>query len=311
MDLNNLENNANYQELKESTKTILGIITDNDLYYGIFLLVLTIVILKVLDLVFKPFQKTRSLLMSFIRGFLKALVIIVFGMRIISLIPGMENFASQILMSSSLIVVVLGFVFQEGLSNIVHGFILSAFRPFVIGDRISVRIDGETITGYVEEITARHTVIRNVLNSAHVIVPNAILDKSMITNNRYSGVKDSSSFIDISVTYDSDIERAMQIISRDIMRHPFVQEYRQKMNVADPVTVMVRDMSKGAADLRAPVNTLTVEENFAACADIRKWILLDFQKEEQITVSTTQVRMVMADDPYRPNAKRDEGIRVD
>ena len=308
MDLNNLENNANYQELKESTKTVLSIVTDNNLYYGIFLLIVAVVILKVLDLLFKPFVKKRSLLMSFIRGFLKALVIIVFGMRIIGLIPGMENFASQILMSSSLIVVVLGFVFQEGLSNIVHGFILSAFRPFEIGDRISIRIDGETITGYVEEITARHTVIRNVLNSAHVIVPNAILDNSMITNNRYSGVKDSSSFIDISVTYDSDIERAMQIISRDIMRHPFVQEYRKQMNVDDPVIVMVRDMSNGAADLRAPVNTLTVEENFAACADIRKWILLDFQKEAGITVSTTQVRMVMADDPYRAAALRDEDI---
>ena len=311
MDLDNLENNANYQELKESTKSVLSVITSNDLYYGIFLLVVAVIILKLLDLVFKPIQKTRSLLVSFVKGILKVLVIVGFGVRIIALIPGMENLMSQILMSSSLIVVVLGFVFQEGLSNIVHGFILSAFRPFVLGDRISVRVDGETITGYVEEITARHTVIRNVLNSAHVIVPNAILDNSLITNNRYSGVSDSSAFIDISVTYDSDIERAMEIISRDIMRHPFVQEYRRQMNVTDPVIVMVRDVSSGAADLRAPVNTLTVEENFAACADIRKWILLDFQKEEKITVSTTQVRMVMADDPYRAAARRDEDIPFD
>ena len=311
MDLENLENNANYQELKESTKSILSVVTSNDLYYGIFLLVLAVVILKILDLIFKPLQKTRSLLASFVKGILKVMVIVVFGMRIIALIPGMENFASQILMSSSLIVVVLGFVFQEGLSNIVHGFILSAFRPFVLGDRISVRIDGETITGYVEEITARHTVIRNVLNSAHVIVPNSILDNSMITNNRYSSVKDSSSFIDISVTYDSDIELAMDIISKDIMRHPYVQEYRKQMNVTDPVVVMVRDMSNGAADLRAPVNTLTVEENFAACADIRKWILLDFQKEKQIIISTTQLRMVMTGDPYRDTADWDEDVPFD
>ena len=289
--MENLENNPNYQELKGTTKSVLQVITSNDLYYGLFLLLVLIILLKVLDIIFKPLLRTRSLPMAFMKACLKILLIILIGMKIITLIPGMSGFASQIFMSSSLLVVVLGFIFQEGLSNIVHGFILSAFQPFTIGDRISVRIDGETITGYVEEITARHTVIRNVLNSAHVIVPNAILDKSMITNNRHSGKKDSSSFVDVSVTYDSDIERAMQILSHDIVTHPYVIKYRENMKVTDPIIPMVRDISSGAVDLRAVVNTMTVEENFAACADIRKKVLLDYQKEKNIVVSTTQVRV--------------------
>ncbi len=289
--MENLENNANYQELKGTTKSVLQVVTSNDLYYGLFLLLILIVLLKALDIIFKPLLRTRSLPMAFMKACLKILLIVVIGMKIISLIPGLSGFASQIFMSSSLLVVVLGFIFQEGLSNIVHGFILSAFQPFTIGDRISVRIDGETITGYVEEITARHTVIRNVINSAHVIVPNAILDKSMIMNNRHSGTRDSSSFIDVPVTYDSDIERAMLIISHDIVTHPYVIKYRDEMNMTDPVIPMVRDISNGAVDLRAVVNTMTVEENFAACADIRKKILLDFQKEKNIEVSTTQIRV--------------------
>ena len=194
--------NENYEELKESTKTILQAMTSDNLYYGLILLGIMIILLKLIDLIFYPFRHRMSALVIFGKGCLKAFVAATIGMRIIELIPGMSQFTSQILMSSSLIVVVLGFVFQEGLTNIVHGLILSVFKPFKTGDRVHITIDGEGITGFIVSMDARHTVIQNVVNSSRVIVPNSKMDMCLIENNYFEGNQTASSFLDVRITLD-------------------------------------------------------------------------------------------------------------
>ena len=242
-----LEASENYEELKQTTKTFLQIITSNDFYYGLFLLAVIIILIKTIDLIFTPWKKRSSALASFLKACLKTFVIATLGLRIFALIPGLKDFTSQIFLSSSLIVVVLGFVFQEGLSNIVHGFILSVFKPFKIGDRVSITVDGEKITGYIKEINARHTVIQNVVNSAHVIVPNSKLDTCVIVNNYYDGNTHSSSFMDLMITYESDLDKAIKIVAEEITKHPLVQKARKENNTTDPVTVMVRELEIGRA----------------------------------------------------------------
>ena len=106
--------NNNYEELKGSAKTFLQAVTSDNLYYGLFLLAVLIVALKLVDLIFRPWKKKKtSIHISFLKGCLKAFLIITIGMKICSLSETLSGFTSQILMSSSLIVVVLGFVFQE------------------------------------------------------------------------------------------------------------------------------------------------------------------------------------------------------
>ena len=196
--------NNNYEELKGSAKTFLQAVTSDNLYYGLFLLAVLIVALKLVDLIFRPWKKKKtSIHISFLKGCLKAFLIITIGMKICSLSETLSGFTSQILMSSSLIVVVLGFVFQEGLSNIVHGFILSIFKPFQIGDRVMITIDGEGITGYIESIDLRSTIIKNVVNSSHVIVPNSKMDMCVIDNSYFDSNSVSSNFLDISISLDN------------------------------------------------------------------------------------------------------------
>ena len=182
-----METNENYEALKGSARTFLQLVTSDNLYYGIFLFILMLVLVKMIDLLFLPFRKVgkENIQMNFLKACLKVFIIITIGMRIFSLSDALSGFTSHILMSSSLIVVVLGFVFQEGLSNIVHGFILSIFRPFNLGDRVHLTVDGESITGYVQAIDLRHTIIQNVINSSHVIVPNSKMDLCVIDNNYY------------------------------------------------------------------------------------------------------------------------------
>ena len=49
--------NENYEELKQTTKTFLQVITNNDLYYGLALFIIMVVLYKLVDIVFLPFRK--------------------------------------------------------------------------------------------------------------------------------------------------------------------------------------------------------------------------------------------------------------
>ena len=292
-----METTEQYEELKGTAKSFLQVITSDKLYYAIFLLVVMLVAVKMVDVFFLPFVKKRrhSIQINFLKGCCKAMIVITLGIKIVSLSDTMSGFTNQILMSSSLIVVVLGFVFQEGLSNIVHGFILTIFMPFQIGDRIHTTIDGESITGYVKSIDLRNTVIQNVMNSSHIIVPNSKMDLCVLDNQYFDENTCSSNFLDLSVTYESDLEKAIRIVEETIAANPLVVKAREEKNIKDPVTVMVRELGDSGIYLRASVTTLTVEENFSACSDIRRELVRRFGTESDVEFAYPHMQLVSAD----------------
>ena len=292
-----METTEQYEEPKGTAESFLQVITSDKLYYAIFLLVVMLVAVKMVDVFFLPFGRKRkhSIQINFLKGCCKAMIVITLGIKIVSLSDTMSGFTNQILMSSSLIVVVLGFVFQEGLSHIVHGFILTIFMPFQIGDRIHTTIDGESITGYIKSIDLRNTVIQNVMNSSHIIVPNSKMDLCVLDNQYFDENTCSSNFLDLSVTYESDLEKAIRIMEETIAANPLVVKAREEKNIKDPVTVMVRELGDSGIYLRASVTTLTVEENFAACSDIRRELVRRFGKEADVEFAYPHMQLVGAD----------------
>ncbi len=268
--------------MRETVRNFFQSILSNNLYYGLLLLAVLLIGLKVIDLIFKPLKQKGKIYANFTEGCLKAFLIVVIGLKICSLSELLSSFTSQILMSSSLIVVVLGFVFQEGLTNIVHGFILSVFKPFKIGDRVKVTIDGEAITGYIQSMDLRSTIIRNVVNSSYVIVPNSKMDMCVIDNSYFNAKASSSNFLDFSITYESNLEKAIAIASQEIDSHPYVQKSREINRITEPTAVLVRELGESGIALRASVLTQTVEENFAACSDIRRSLVYCFSREPDV-----------------------------
>ena len=290
-----METNENYEELKWTAKSFFQFVTSNRMYYIIFQIVMALIVIKIIDIVFTKFliRGKKSVQMSFLRGCLQVMVIIATGIGIASLFDVFTRFASQIFLSSSLLVVVLGFVFQEGLSNIVHGFILSIFTPFQLGDRIHVTIDGESITGYVKSLDLRHTVLENVMNASHVIVPNSKMDLSVIDNNYYAD-SFSSNFLDVDITYESDLKKAIQVMADLIDTHPMVQKAKKSKGINTKTTVLVRDLGASGISLRASVVTSNVEDNFVACSDIRRDLALIFKNEPDLEIAYPHVQVVEA-----------------
>ena len=135
-------------------------------------------------------------------------------------------------------------------------------------------LKSQNISGIIEDITIRHTVIRTFTNS-RLIIPNSIMNQEIIENNHKTDSR-SSNFIDILISYDTDIEKAKEIMQMCIERHP------NTINIdGDKIQgytyVFTREFSQNGILLRASVWTKTVDENFITCSEIRDDILKEFK----------------------------------
>jgi small-conductance mechanosensitive channel len=100
----------------------------------------------------------------------------------------------------------LGFGLQNIASNFISGLVILAERPITIGDRVEVA----GITGQVEHIRARSTVIRTNDNIM-MIVPNTKFIDSPVTNWTY-GDRRVRFRIPVGVAYGSDINKVRDML---------------------------------------------------------------------------------------------------
>ena len=99
----------------------------------------------------------------------------------------------------------LGFALKDIISNFVSGMLILALRPFEIGDEIVV---GAT-EGAVQRIELRATEIRTY-DGRLVLVPNAELFTSRVTNNTAAPVRRTS--VDVPVGYGTDLTLAEEAL---------------------------------------------------------------------------------------------------
>lgn len=261
------------------------IFLSNKIVLSIITVLIALVLLNVTSRIFKKYDIKKEIHIKFLKNFIQAFIIVVAIFKIGNGIPSFKAFSTTILTSSSLLIVVIGFAFQEGLSTIVHGIMISIFHPFNIGDRI--RIDERNITGIVEDITLRHTVVRNLTTSALIEIPNDIMDKAIIENFHSGDEEIHTNFLDIFISYEDDIDKASDIIIKAIEEHPLTIDRRTEEDIKNGVpyvNVLLRDFNDRGIELRAnAVVTKTINDNFNACSDIKKRLLKDFS-ENNITI---------------------------
>ena len=212
----------------------------------------------VIRIIEKKLKKKKNIELNFFLQIIK--IAIVVSAIFISLLRFeiIKEISTTLIAGSSLIVAVLGFAAQESLNNVISGVMIAKSKPFDIGERVV--LEEYNITGTIEDITLRHTVIRK-FNNATVIVPNSVMNKAVIENSSYDK-NEIANFLDISVSYESDVEKAMQIIYDTIKSHDFVIDDKEP-------NVMVRDLGAESYIVRGTVWTNNISENFKACSDIR------------------------------------------
>jgi len=142
---------------------------------------------------------------------------------IIESTPQLQSLSIAIFASVSIIGIIIGIAAQSTISNIIAGIAIVISKPFGVGDFITVR--GES--GFVEDITFRHTVIR--LLDAHMIMPNSAITSEVVFNHSDS---DIAARIDIRISYDSDLRLAKQIIRHEAEKATAIKQQTTQVIVS-------------------------------------------------------------------------------
>ncbi|MCU0822150.1 MAG: mechanosensitive ion channel family protein [Spirochaetes bacterium] len=155
--------------------------------------------------------------------------------------------AVSIFAGAGVMAVVIGFASQQAFSNIISGIFIAIFQPFRVGDIIKF---GDKI-GVVEDINLRHTVIRNFQNKRY-IVPNSVISEETI-ENFHIGEEKTIKGVTIGISYDADIDQAMDIMRRVAEKHPFLLDARteeEKKAGVHPVRVSVVGLGDFSVNLK-------------------------------------------------------------
>ncbi len=195
----------------------------------------------------------------------------------IYMIPGLRAIAVSMLAGAGILAIVIGFASQEALSNIVGGVMIVLFKPYRVGDWVDV---GTSISGIVEDINLRHTTVRNRENK-RVIVPNSVMSKEIIQNS-HIGDEKVCRLVEIGISYDSDITKAMKIMEREAKKHPDFLDNRsaeQKKKKEPAVRTAVLGFGESSVNLRAWVWAQSPAKGYSMHLDLNKSIKEAFDNE--------------------------------
>ena len=160
-------------------------------------------------------------------------------------IPSLRHVAQSMLASAGILAIVVGFASQQALGNIVSGIFIVIFKPYRINDRLTIQ---DTLRGIVEDINLRHTIIRNFENQ-RIIIPNSIISNEILVNSNYTDDK-LCKFINVGISYSSDIDLAKNIMSEEVQNHPFNIDVRSQEDIESGVPrVMVRVVMLGESSV--------------------------------------------------------------
>jgi len=179
----------------------------------------------VFDWVFRNIVKHRIVLAAqtlrsdptnfkFLSHAVRALLIIFGAGMAINRIPTLHTLATSILASAGFIAVAVGFASQQALSNLVSGVFIIIFKPFRVNDRLELR---GTFKGVVEDITLRHTMLRDYDNR-RIIVPNSAMNTEILINADQE--LEASRILEIITGPDAPIDRVKTILAQVVEAHP-------------------------------------------------------------------------------------------
>ena len=189
--------------------------------------------------------------------------------------PPLRTVAGSILAGAGILAAVIGFASQQAFSNIISGIFIIIFKPFRVNDRLRIK---DNFTGIVEDITLRHTVLRDDENR-HIIIPNSVINSEILINSDYN---DDSicRFIEFGIEHQTDIDFAKNIMAEEIARHPnyINPKTDEKNNDPSSVEIKVVKMTDNAVILRGTCWAETPDSAFNMYCDLLESIKKRFDK---------------------------------
>lgn len=168
---------------------------------------------------------------SFVSSFIRASLYIVLVFCILGAFGVNATSVAALLGSAG---VAIGLAIQGSLSNFAGGVLILLMKPFVVGDYIQE--DTHNNEGTVTEIRIFYTKLKTA-EGRIVILPNGALANTSLTN--YSADYTRVSVIKVGVGYDTDLNKAKEILMDIMQQDDFVMKDK-------PIAVSIGDLGASA-----------------------------------------------------------------
>ncbi len=279
---------------------------DFGIFIGIFLA--TFLVAYIFNRLFKRFIKKSSLIMQndptnyqFLRHILSAIIYVLGFSWAIYSVPELKSVANSLLAGAGILAVAVGFASQHALSNVISGLFIVIFKPFRVNDRLRLRND---LLGIVEDITLRHTVIRDFENR-RILIPNAVISDEVIINSDFAD-ENICLFFELRISYESDIDRVKAIIREEAMKHPLHLDVRKPEQIfagEEVIKVRVIGLEEYFVKVRAWVWTKDNGHAWDLKCDLSEQVLKRF-KEEGIEFPYPHRTIIEKQKKVAPNVAR-------
>jgi small-conductance mechanosensitive channel len=192
-------------------------------------------------------------------------------------IPVLRSFGTTLLTGAGILAAIVGFASQQAFSNIVSGIFLVIFKPIRVGDRVKI---GTLYSGDVEDITLRHTVIKDFENR-RIVIPNSVISNETIINSTLHDER-VCMFIELNVSFESDVDRALALLAEECTQHPLCIDNRTRDELArgiPKVVTLVIDITEFAVRIRGYAWARTPSDGFDLKCDLLKKVKQRFDRE--------------------------------
>lgn len=152
----------------------------------------------------EPRLKTTYIFIE--RVIIAAIILIGITSTTFTVYPATRGIVTSLFVAAGFVSIVIGLAAQSTFSNIISGALIAITQPFKIGETVMFRNE----LCYVEDIKLTYTTFR-IWDNRRLMIPNSVFQNEVITN--YTAV-DPTMLVPISVqiSYESDIEKASQIM---------------------------------------------------------------------------------------------------
>ena len=253
------------------------------LSFSIRLVIIILITYYVSKLIHRTFShlmnkaSAQSMALHFSERLLKTLLYIFAVYLVLTEIKPLSSIGNALIGATGVISVFLGLAAQESAGNFIAGFMLALFHPFKVVDYIELK--DENVGGIVTAMNFRHTVLTTVEGS-RLIVPNSKMNSSVV-EDRVFGQEAFTRYINVSISYQSDVDLAMSLILEAADEvHGLVDRRSEKEKLAGKPRFIVRleDFGDSGIVLRFPVYTKNYASSYIVASEMRKKIFELFRK---------------------------------
>lgn len=146
--------------------------------------------------------------------------------------------------------VAVGFGAQDLVRDVIAGFLILVEDQYALGDVVSIA----GVTGSVESIQLRSTVLRDLEGNQH-FVPNGQIK---VASNLTSGF--SRVVVDIPVSYDTDVDKAMEVVKDEVFALAADEKWAPRF-ILEPEMLGVNKLDSSAVNIRVMM-TLTPDDRW-------------------------------------------------